>query len=352
MSVAVIKTPNTDVNGHVSKWQAVHEPIEYLLERQDQQAQTRYKPSASTVRIQVIGAIPSGIEVGQRILWKSGNESKIYTITDINALGGIITTDGLDTATVLGGHVVYLDGYNNYFIETEVFYVGVNGYEVLGKYKNKTNLEGNVNLSIASILKTVCEYDNKFNYDTLNKAMIGEGGAYNIRFREIYNGIEQPLSNPFAAVQYFTNSSKQILDAYGSNMGEYVPTLDNTRPNKAKFLSVFDKPTIFKGFPFSMSFIYSDNLLNEEVEVEVFGNDVNGINVFNDTGILNHLERSEVNRLMMLDGLNDDIKTFELWLQTTGNTITTPPFDNGNVFEPGVFEPFQPVEPTPPNPTA
>lgn len=345
MSISVIETPNTDVNGHVSKWQAVHEPIEYTLERQDQQVQTKYKPGLSTVRVQVVGSIPVEVEIGQRILWVSGTNSEVFTITGFS--GSIIITDGLTPGTVVGGHVVYLDGYNDYFVETEIMVVTPNGYSSLGTMRNKTDLNGKAKINVASYLKTICIYQNNFDYDVLNKSVEFESGQYNIRFREIYNGIEQPLSNPFGAIQYFTNSSKQILEIYGANMGDYVPTLDATRTDKAKFLSVFDKPTRFKNMPFSLSFIYSDNLLNEEIQSNQTGLDLNEGTIGNDTEVLNHLERQAVNRLMLIDVLTDSTKTIELYLETTGNTIITPPLDDGNVFVVGFASPFTPVNPLP-----
>ena len=350
MSIAVIKTPNVDLNGLPSKWQAVHEPINYTLERQDQQVQTKYKPNLGTARVQLIGSLPLEIAVGQRFLWVSGSLSEVFTIIQIQ--GNILITDSQTPGTVLGGHVVFLDGYNNYFVETQVLYVDTNGYNLIGTFKNKTNLQGQVDLNVSSVLKTVCEYDNKFDYTTLNKAIKGEGGKYNLKFREIYNGIEQPLSNPFGAVQYFSNSSKQILEQYGSNMAEYVPTLDATRVNKAKFLTVFDKPTAFKNMPFSMSFIYSENLLNEEIEMIQNGYNINDIEFWNGEEVLDYFQRAQVNRLMLIDALTDDVKTLEIWLQTTGNTITTPPLYGGNTFEAGFAEPYEPVDPTPPNPTS
>ena len=334
----------------MSKWQAVHEPIEYTIERQDQQVQTKYKPNLDTVRVQVIGTIPVEVQIGQRFLWKSGTHSEVFTITGIS--GSILITDGIIPGTVLGGHVVYIDAYLNWFLETEILVVGSNGYDSIGTLKNKSDLNGLVKINVANYLKTVCVYQNNFDYDVLNYAVKGESGQYNIRFREIYNGIEQPLSNPFGAVQYFSNSSKQILEQYGANMGEYVPTLDDTRPNKAKFLTVFNKPTVFKNMPFSLSFIYSDNIENNEIETEVLGDDINGVNVFNETEILNISYRQEVNRLMLINGFTDDVKTFQVWLQTTGAIITTPPLDNGNVFDAGFASPEQPLNPVPPNPTS
>ena len=344
MSIAVIQTPNTDVNGHISKWQAVHQPINYVLERQDQQVQIKSKPG-SNVRIQIIGSLPVEVAVGQRVLWVSGFESEISTITSIS--GSVIFTDSVTAGSVLGGHVVYLDAYKDYFVETVILYVGQGGYQTVGTLRSKTNLVGQVTLPVSSVLKTVAEYDNTFDYDVINKAIAGEGGAYNIRFREAYNGIEQPLSNTFGAVQYFVNGIKQIGELYGSNMGEYVPTLDATRTDKAKFLTVFDKPTAFKDMPFSMSFIYSDNLLNEQIECETIGYDANGTSIFNDTENLDINQRAKVNRLTLIDGYTSSVKTFDIWLQTTGVTVTTSPLDGGNVFVVGFATPLEPLSPTP-----
>jgi hypothetical protein len=311
--------------------------------------QTKYTPTGSTEHIQVIGALPSEVAIGQRVLWVSGVQNKILTITAIN--GDTITTNGLSEVTVLGGHVVYLDAYSNYFIQTEVYYVNDSSYELIGTFKNKTNLIGQVDLQIASMLKTVCEYNNTFDYDVLNKAIKGEGGKYSIRYSEIYNGVTHSTSLLFSSLQYFTNSTKQIGELYGENMGEYVPTLDDTRPNKAKFLTVFNKPTKFKNMPFALSFIYSDNLFNNEIKEEIRGFDSNGIEIYNTFEVLNHYERAQVNRLMLVDGYTNDSKTFNVWLETTGVIIVIPPLDDRNVFEAGLAEPLEPLTPLPPDPT-
>ncbi len=65
---------------------------------------------------------------------------------------------------------------------------------------------------------------------------------------------------------YITNSAKQIKEVYGQNMGEYVPYgLDNIF--KAKFLTKFDEPVYFTGYPFVISFIYSDLIVGHEIKL-------------------------------------------------------------------------------------
>ena len=88
-------------------------------------------------------------------------------------------------------------------------------------------------------------------------------------------------------------------------MGEYVPFfIDLVTPiPKAKFLSDFESPTYFPGFPFSLSFIYSENL----VGIESFRNqenyDINGSPTIVGPAVqLNNGEAQEVNRLLIEGG--------------------------------------------------
>ena len=58
---------------------------------------------------------------------------------------------------------------------------------------------------------------------------------------------------------YYSNAAKQIMDLYGQNLAEFVPVQNQTSV-KAKALND-ERPTWFRGFPFSFDFIYSDNLV-------------------------------------------------------------------------------------------
>lgn len=77
-----------------------------------------------------------------------------------------------------------------------------------------------------------------------------------------------------------TCSAKQYGDLYGGNMGEYVPYgVDVPENRKAKFLTAFERPVKFVGFPFSLSFIYSEVVANHEINRTEQELDVNGNNV-------------------------------------------------------------------------
>ncbi len=64
---------------------------------------------------------------------------------------------------------------------------------------------------------------------------------------------------------YVTNSAKQPLDLYGQSMREYTPT--GQEGNEAKFLTKFDQPVMFIGFPFNISWIFSELIMGHELQL-------------------------------------------------------------------------------------
>lgn len=340
MSLSIVKKPERLINGHLSKWNAVHQPIEFKVQRKDQAVEMKYKftTPGSTVRIKVVGSLPLGVEIGQRVYYSSPSQSYVLNITDI--VGNILITDGLVSGTVYGGFVNFLDAYTNYFIETEILYRNTsNVYESIGTSRSKIDSQGIASININEWLKTKAVFEDDFLYNVINKAINGEGGAFTARFRENYNGQTLDFS-PVDGIGYWTNSAKQVLEIFGTNMAVYVPTYDDTREERAKFLSVFEKPTYFPGYPFSLCFVYSDNLLNYQITREESTKDLNGSEIDSTSDDLNATQRFFVNRLMLKQGYTSDVKQLEVWLETgsiiTESAIEEPgvgAYSDGSIFE-------------------
>lgn len=343
MSLTIIKKPEKSVHGHLSKWSAVHQPISFKVQRKDQAVSIKFMSGfgSNKVRIKVVGALPSSVAVGQRVYYSSPTQSYIVTITAIN--GNTLTTDGTTTGTIYGGFVNFLDAYKNYFVSTQIYTLNTsNALELLGTATTKVDSSGVSTVNVNAWLRTVAEFEDQFKYDQINKAINGEGGKFTVRFSEYYNGQPSPYGSTLG-VDYWSNSAKQVGDLYGTNMGEYVPTYDATREEKAKFLSAFKKPTYFTGFPFSLSFIYSDNLLNYQVMRKESTKDINGTQVALTSDNLNASHRFFVNRLMLKEDYTSNINSLEVWLET-GAVITFSPLDT-NVYSDGtIFNPLLPID--------
>lgn len=347
MSLIAIDAPDKLVNGHPSKWVAAHHPVIFLLQRSDQQVQVKQTPPGGFAQIILNGTAPSGVQAGQRLKYFSptGN-SYIWTIGAI-AFGGnqILTSDGTIPGTEIGGFVVWLDLYNTYFVEVTILGIDTSStYFEIGTLKIKSGIEGEIKVNVSKWLRTNANFQNDFQYDAINKAIEGEGGRYSLRFREVIDGIKGTVQVPFS-IRYWTNSAKQVQAVYGSNMGDFVPTIDVTREPRAKFLTVFDKPTYFPGYPFSLNFIYSDNLTNIQISREEDELNVNGGIDAHNTNNLDYSQRYFSNRLMIKQDYPSTTKEVDLWLNS-GVAITKGELDGGNIYIDGVYRPVQASEPT------
>ncbi len=338
MSITIVKQPKVAVNAEFSKWQAVHHPLEFHFQRKDSIVNIKYKQVNENVKMLIGSGIPATVIVGQSIRFVSIQQTFTSTILSIN--GSIIEVDNTTAGSVFGGFVLYLGAFSNYSIITEILAVDTsNVYNILGEMNTRGNVDGLVKINIQQWIKTKALYDNDFNYDVINKNVIGESGKYNLRVREAFNKNET-APETIIDLFYWTNSAKQIQELYGSNMGEYVPTVDGTRVNKAKFQSVFEKPTYFVGYPFSMNFIYSDNLKNLQITREERQLDINGALIGSQTSDnLNATQRGFGNRLMLAQGYGPTVKQVEVWLES-GAAIPDDEIGNGVYTDGSVFGPY------------
>lgn len=339
MSTTVVKQPKVAVNADFSKWQAVHHPLEFHFQRKDSIVGVKYKQAGQNVKLQITQGIPASVQVGQSVRFVSSQQTFTATILSISTF--TIEVDNTTPGSVFGGFVLYLGGlFQNYSLITEILAVDQsNAYVVLGEMNTRANIDGLVKVNIKRWIKTKALYDNDFNYDAINKNVIGESGKYNLRVRESF-GTEELIPEDIVDVFFWTNSAKQIQELFGSNMGEYVPTIDGTRTDKAKFQSVFSKPTYFEGYPFSLNFIYSDNLKNFQITREEQQLDINGAFVGSQTSDdLNATQREFGNRLMLDQGYGPTVKEVEVWLES-GAEIPEDEIGNGVYTDGSVFGPY------------
>jgi len=221
--------------GCESKWSAVHHPIRWELQRKDALVLEKSVVSGQ-VSIELVGSIPAGVVLGTFVEYYQP-DGAIITGFITNISSNRFRLNSAQTGTVSGGFVLFPNLYRNYYIETAVMDEGTNEITTL---RTTTLRGGGAVVDVHSALKTLVDFTAKMY------------GKYNLKFRECYNFTKQPYSSR-TEFYYWSNSAKQIGDIYGSNMREYVGNLYEP----AKFLSVFQRPTNFIGFPFSLDYITS-----------------------------------------------------------------------------------------------
>lgn len=219
-------------DGYTSKWSAVHHPIKWGIQRKDAIVDEKTVVSGQ-VSIKLTDNVPSGVTLGTYV---------VYYKPDGSIINGIITVLGSDrfrinvneAGTVTGGFVVFPMLYKNYYVETSVL-----SPTEIGTIRTIPLSDGSAVVDVQAWLKS--------------KAV--QSGIYKLKFRECYNFTKQPYGDE-TSEYFWTNSALQVGDNYAPNMYEYVT--NNSQP--VKWLTVFNKPTKFFGFPLQLSFIWSDNL--------------------------------------------------------------------------------------------
>jgi hypothetical protein len=348
MSIIPIKNPEIIVDGNVLKWSAVHHPITFEVQRKDQGVSVIFMPGANTI-IKVIGSVPSGVSIGTRIQFHSSN-GNIYDWTISNIQGSNILTNGLISGTQYGGFVIYPDLKLNYHVEADVRYVaGGIQWVLLGTLRTVPDLNGFMKLRVNKWLKSSVTFQNTGNYSQINEAIPGEGTRFTITYKEMFDGSNE-AKQTVSGSHYFSNSAKQIQDLHGTNMGDFTPFPNDSRDERAKFLSVFPKPTYFPGYPFSLSFIYSDNLGNKQITREEEEFDINGVSVNTESDNLLISERYYNNRLMIKQSYPSTTKEVDVWLDageastdTDGQLANQKGYSDGTIFEVWIDGPNQPV---------
>jgi len=229
---------------YTSKWSAVHHPIKWELQRTDAEViGTSLATGGFTgkFRLELSATPPTGVVVGLEIdFYDSLGIKRSGTILDVT--GNFLIVSNSYVLGVVVEFAIFPTLYNNYYIETEV--------ENIGTIRTIPNTQGKATIDVSAWLRTQTAFDNTYNYTNLTAIDLGQSGGYRLRFRENYN-FQIGTFGSYTGKFYWSNSAKQIRDAYGSNMIEYVTNLNTP----VKFLSVFNRPTNFLGFPFSLSWI-------------------------------------------------------------------------------------------------
>ena len=313
--ITVVQDPSILVNGALSKWFPVHQPISFTLQRRDAEVRQRYKVG-NEIHFR-LSEMPTTVKAGQSITYIRNSVTVNLVVNSVTGLYIKVAFNPVVNSGVMG-FINFTDALIGHYIETKVSYIDASlTKRTIGVVKTKTDSFGNSKVSVQELLKTRCENSNQFLYNSINKKQLNEGSGFILDTREGFNNriLAYIPGNSF----YFANGSKQLQEPNGYNMGEFVPKVNFS---ENKFLSVFNRPTYFVGYPFSLSFIYSDLLANFQIQSKEETKGINGTVIANTTDNLFTADRNNVNRLMIKQSYPSTVKTLDVWLESTGVATT------------------------------
>lgn len=126
-------------------------------------------------------------------------------------------------------------------------------------------------------------------------------------------------------------SAMQWGDQDNGSMNSYTPF--NTpleEDQKAKFLTAFERPMMFKNYPFTLSFIYDANLGGNEIFANIEKQNINGAQLDINDDILDPSSVKKINYLKVPEPSQSDTKIVSVYLHT-GETINDYYVDEGYV---------------------
>lgn len=308
--VTIDLRPLRDIGGNSFAWTAGYNPVVYQFTRKDDtfSSMTRSGDDLTIVR-------NDSTADDTEIFIVSGNYKSRATVTSGQGTNTIICTPDTfnNYSDSVNGHYNLLTARKNYRIEVKVFEVGSGN--LLGIRNPVPLSDGSLNLDLSDFVRAFFNHDDGFDYDQVNKRALNKSIKFFITYQEIFDGSSESVvpddSNPVFAC----DAVKQMGDTNGQNMAEFVPLNDENAPD-ALFLTSFDVPKFWPGYPFSIDFIYSEDFPSvalQRIQQDLDANQqpIAGQNL---TQLIED-EQQSVNRLM-LDNLDAAAKFVSIKLGT------------------------------------
>jgi hypothetical protein len=332
MSFLITRRPEKLFTGSVkfSRWTALANPYIFELSRADFQVnnvaiRNAYSTTLPTVWINdTPSSIASAIFVGDNIFLSSGIYKGVYKVSAIN--GQYVTLDTPYIGVGTGGHLNAIDTVTNFKSFVSV-YDSATG-NLIDTVKPKPDSTGLLLCDVSGVVRSVVDTQMTTQQTVINRANKGISGGFTIGYGATYIFKSSVGNIPVTIgevnngeVYYWASGARQItgdttlgMDGIGQNLKEYVPK--NLAGSDAKFLSMFETPTYFEGFPFFLSFIYDADFKGTYIERHQQDQDINGASIGAETDeTLLVSELGYVNQ-MKVEAPNALTDNFNAWIET------------------------------------
>lgn len=263
MSLVVTQRPSISYGSFVSIWNAVRNPVVYKMQRKDF-VFNQVNNSGGFVQLQFNGIDLTGsFANGNSVYVQSDNAvydgSGLQTAEAFSAGNTLITTNIPYVSAAPGGFVNNFSLRVNYRIEVDVYNID----DVLltaAPFVKAPSSKGALLIDVSDVLKANLLADLAADL-TGSTEVHDDTNAYlgfYIKYREVWTGSAEAQTDDVANQFYAVLGALQIPSLYGGNMAIYaVPVV--------KFLTKFDSPVMWKGYPFLLSAI-----INEDISSDVF----------------------------------------------------------------------------------
>ena len=175
---------------------------------------------------------------------------------------------------------------------------------------------GNLRVDLSRYIRTYLESSYTPNFTgRINDVEVKSVLRFYITYQENFiDGTTGTLVNDGVNYINAALSAKQLQDQYGQNLRDYTPLAQDGLV--AKFLTKFETPVKWNGWPSTLSFIYSEDIQGHEIKRIESYLDVNQASLSDSETQLDRSKANKINWLKISDDVANNIKYISVLLKT------------------------------------
>jgi hypothetical protein len=197
-----------------------------------------------------------------------------------------------------------------------VVYLYEFGTNTLLSKANYKPINGSLKVNLSSFIKAYLSHNYSPNFSNgINSKDSGSTIKFYIKYQLNTSTTTGSIISDESNYLYVTNSVKQIGEVYGQNMAEFVP-YGQEDVLKAKFLTKFDEPVYFDGYPFTLSFIYSELIINHELKLVEDRKNINAVHLSSNETQLDTSQGYSINYIKLQDSYTSNVEYVDVSIST------------------------------------
>jgi len=292
----------TLTGGNISRWNAAFNPVVFTYQRKDfEVTAVELDTLSGNASISVncdTSLIATAITANNQAIANAAlldivliNNNPVYIYINTGAYTGTYQVNSVSDTGQLIINTTYIStatGFINinllrpyYQVRTQITYQDpISGQQNIIISTNRPDNTGLTKADISNFLQSLLRAKDSSTFTQINYRDSNLSASYQIAYAEYWDGKLSgtqilsyvPITNPYYALY----AAKQLGDRYGGNLAAYVPFLsvtDNTQ--LALWVTDFAEPAYSNGYPFDISFIYSDDLVGLQLYCQLVQLDIN-----------------------------------------------------------------------------
>jgi hypothetical protein len=325
--IDIIRPEKLLPTGDYCRWASNRQPYIFWFVRKDAQFY-KIEDSSGNIEVSVLGTQMTSLSItvgdSVAVVDNSGTYEATGTILSISQNGTPdfkFVVDIPFAGNVFSGYINF-GIRENYTVDLSLTgYVAATGKTVsLGTARGSFNSFGECRIDVRSLLTYGIVKENRCSFALVNEPDYSGWNRFTVSFADRFylGGVESSTTSVVDNTIYYSlDGVKYLKDIYGQNFGDYFPVAAPSS-ELPRFLTPFESPRIFVGFPFTLSFIFPLELqslliTSEEDELSSTGTILNHVDAQIDTA-----HAGAVNLLTIQGGSTVGTKFIRVWLETGG----------------------------------